>query len=209
MDNISYLLHLFHRGGLVMYPLMIFSLVSIAIAVERFSYYKHHFRQKDGLADSIHQALDDQDWNAAVDVCNNFDTVVSRTIKAGLVQASSPNHSALAVKNAFEERMSLEATGLRRYLDYLSAMVTLSPLLGLFGTVTGMISAFGAMDEGSAAMAISGGVGEALVATATGLCVAVVAFVVYTYFNHKFVNVMTNAEDLCFFVLEHKRGEQA
>lgn len=209
MESIAYFIHLFHQGGLVMYPLVIFSLVSVAIAVERYSYYKHNFRKNDGLVNSIHQALDDQDWNSAIDVCNKFDTVVSRTIKAGLIQASNPHHSAVAVKNAFEERMSLEATDLRRHLDYLSAMVTLSPLLGLFGTVTGMIGAFGAMDEGSAAMAISGGVGEALVATATGLCVAVIAFVIYTYFNNKFVAVMTHAESLCFFVLEHKRGEIA
>ena len=90
MENLSYLLHLFQKGGLVMYPLVIFSIVSVAIAVERFQYYKHNFQPNDGLVDSIHQALDDQDWNTAVEVCNNFDTVVSRTIKAGLIQASSP-----------------------------------------------------------------------------------------------------------------------
>lgn len=209
MEGLAYLGHLFVKGGLVMYPLVLFSLAAVAIAFERYSYFKNNFRPQDGLIEMIHSALDEQNWAKAVEGCGQFDTVVSRTIGAGLSLAASENVKIGEIKNAFEERMSLEVGGLRRHLDYLSAMVTLSPLLGLLGTVTGMISAFGAMDEGSAAMAISGGVGEALVATATGLCVAVIAFLIYTYFNHQFDKVVADSERICYFVLAHKRGEQA
>lgn len=209
MEGLAYLGHLFNKGGLVMYPLLLFSLGAVAIAFERYSYFKTNWQPKDGLVEIIHSALDEQNWNKAVDRCNKFDTVVSRTIKAGLALAASDNVKTLEIKDAFEERMSIEVTNMRKHLDYLSAMVTLSPLLGLLGTVTGMISAFGAMDEGAAAMAISGGVGEALVATATGLCVAVVAFLIYTYFNHQYEKVVADAEHICYFVLAHRRGERA
>lgn len=209
MDNISYFTHLFSKGGLVMYPLVIFSIAAIAIAFERYSYYRANWHANDGLVDKIHSALDEQNWGSAIEVCNHFDTVISRTIKAGLILAASDNVKTLEIKDAFEERMAVEITGLRRHLDYLSAMVTLSPLLGLLGTVTGMIAAFGAMDEGAAAMAISGGVGEALVATATGLCVAATAFLIYTFFNHQFDKVIADAENICSFVLEHRREERA
>ena len=77
--------------------------------------------------------------------------------------------------------MGVDAVGFRKYMDYLSATVTISPLLGLLGTVTGMIGSFSILDPVRGASAITGGVGEALIATASGLCVAIMAFIVYTY----------------------------
>lgn len=109
------------------------------------------------------------------------------------------------MKNAFEERMTLESIGFHRYLDYLSAIVTIAPLLGLLGTVTGMIQTFNVLDEGGGASAITGGVGEALVATATGLCVAILAFCVYTYFSHQVDTIVTDMEGLCQSVIGAKR----
>lgn len=210
MDGFNYLLHLFYKGGFVMYPLLLCSLLSVMIAVERTFYYRRNWQSDDGLQTQIHAALDAQDWEEAIGVCDKFDTVVSRTVKAGLVHARLPQLGTMVVKDAFEERMAVEVTGLKKHLDYLSAIVTVAPLLGLLGTVIGMIGSFSLMDAASAsgAAAISGGVGEALVATATGLCVAILAFIFHTYFSHQFDNVITAAEDLCFFVLEHKRGEE-
>ncbi|WP_371377209.1 MotA/TolQ/ExbB proton channel family protein [Sporomusa aerivorans] len=208
LEGFNYLIHLFYKGGFVMYPLLLCSLLSVMIAVERIFYYRHNGQNGDGLQTQIHAALDAQDWDEAIAVCNKFDTVVSRTAKAGLLHARSPQLGTMAVKDAFEERMAVEMTGLKKHLDYLSAIVTMAPLLGLLGTVIGMIGSFSLMDAASGgAAAISGGVGEALVATAAGLCVAILAFIIHTFFSHQFDNVITATEDLCFFVLEHKRGE--
>ena len=79
------------------------------------------------------------------------------------------------MKTAFSDQMGVDAVGFRKYMDYLSATVTISPLLGLLGTVTGMIGSFSILDAGAGASAITGGVGEALIATASGLCVAIMA----------------------------------
>ncbi len=210
MDGFIYLIHLFHKGGFVMYPLLICSLLAVMIAAERVYYYRRSWRNGDGLRVQIDGALAPRDWDAALAVCDELDTVVSRTVKAGLLHARCPRFGTITVKDAFEERMAVEATGLKKHLDYLSAIVTLAPLLGLLGTVIGMIGSFSIMDgSGNGAAAITGGVGEALVATATGLCVAVLAFVIHTFFSHQFNNVITDTENLCFFVLEHKRGEEA
>ena len=193
-----------------MYPLLICSLLAVMIAAERIYYYRRNRRNADGLRTQIHNMLDARDWDGAIAACDKFDTVMSRTVKAGLLHARCPDLDTMTVKGAFEERMAVEVTGLKKYLDYLSAVVTVAPLLGLLGTVIGMIGSFSVMDgSGGGAAAISGGVGEALVATAAGLCVAILAFVIHTFFSHQFDNVMTATEDLCFFVLEHKRWEKA
>lgn len=110
------------------------------------------------------------------------------------------------MKIAFHEQMSVEAVGFKRYLDYLSAIVTISPLLGLLGTVTGMISTFSVLDNGAGASAVTGGVGEALVATATGLCVAILAFCVYTYFSHQLDTLVTDTEKVCMTVMQARKN---
>ena len=101
--------------------------------------------------------------------------------------------------------MTIEAAGFNRYLDYLSAIVTVAPLLGLLGTVTGMISTFSVLDGGMGASAITGGVGEALVATATGLCVAIIAFAVYIFFSHQLDTIVGDTERLCITVVNGKK----
>lgn len=104
------------------------------------------------------------------------------------------------MKDGFAEQVTVEAVGFRRYLDYLSAIVTISPLLGLLGTVTGMIGTFSILDNGAGATAITGGIGEALIATASGLCVAIISFCVYTYFDHQLDTIITDTEKLCAIV---------
>lgn len=186
MDGLNYAIHLFIKGGFVMYPLMLCSLLAVMIAVERFYYYRHNGKDGDGLKAVLGDTLQTQDWEKAASACDTFDTVMSRTVKAGLLHATSSCPEILTLKDVFEEQMTVEMTKLKKYLDFLSAIVTVAPLLGLLGTVIGMIAAFSLMDvsgAGGGADAISGGIGEALVATATGLCVAILAFVIHTFFS--------------------------
>jgi biopolymer transport protein ExbB len=113
------------------------------------------------------------------------------------------------MKNAFETATALEAASLRKHLGYLDTIVTLSPLLGLLGTVLGMIGSFSVLDvHNSNPSAITGGVGEALVATATGLCVAVLALVVHSYFCHRLDALITDIETICAFAIEKANGER-
>ena len=127
---------------------------------------------------------------------------MSRIVANGLKYGGDENR----MKTAFHEQMHVEAIGFQRYLDYLSAIVTIAPLLGLLGTVTGMISTFSVLDNGAGASAISGGVGEALVATATGLCVAILAFCVYTYFSHQLDTIVTDTERVCLDVMQAQKA---
>ena len=194
-------IHLFNSGGFVMYPLLLLSIITLAIAVERFYYYRNNRRGSKVYFHGVYHAAAQKDWSVVRQLCEEFPSALSRVIASGMEHDSSES----AMKGAFEDRMSMESISFHRYLDYLSAVVTISPLLGLLGTVTGMIQTFGVLDSGGGAAAITGGVGEALVATATGLCVAILAFCFYTYFSHQLDTLVTDTERLCSTVIGAKR----
>ena len=100
--------------------------------------------------------------------------------KGGLKYHKNFDH----MKESFESLMVAETMGLRKNLSYLDTIVTMAPLLGLLGTVMGMIGSFQVLDiAGSNPSVITGSVGEALIATASGLCVAVLALTVHSYFT--------------------------
>lgn len=202
MEGLQYAFHLFHSGGLVMYPLLALSIFTLAIAIERFGYYRVNRRGSKQFCSGVSQAVRSQQWDAAGQLCRKFPTAMSRIVASGLSHGGDMK----GMKIAFHEQMSVEAVGFKRYLDYLSAIVTISPLLGLLGTVTGMISTFSVLDNGAGASAVTGGVGEALVATATGLCVAILAFCVYTYFSHQLDTIVTDTEKVCMTVMQARKN---
>ena len=194
-------IHLFNSGGFVMYPLLILSLITLAIAVERFYFYRNNRKGSKTFFHGVYHAAAAKDWDVVRQLCSEFPSALSRVIEQGMAH----DQSEAAMKSAFEDRMSMEAISFHRYLDYLSAIVTIAPLLGLLGTVTGMIQTFSVLDNGGGAAAITGGVGEALVATASGLCVAIIAFCFYTYFDHQLDTLVTDTERLCSTVLGAKK----
>ena len=86
----------------------------------------------------------------------------------------------------------------------------MAPLLGLLGTVVGMIGSFRVLDvAGDNPALITGGVGEALIATATGLCVAVLALIVRSYFSNRLDSILTDVENVCTLVISKSRGKEA
>ena len=204
MSGFESAVHLFHSGGLVMYPLLL-SLITIAIAVERFYYYRINRKGSRVFFQGVYHAAMQKDWSTITKLVQEFPSAISRIVESGMENAGTE----ASMKGAFADRMSMEAINFRRYLDYLSAIVTIAPLLGLLGTVTGMIQTFSVLDAGGGAAAITGGVGEALVATATGLCVAIIAFCVYTYFSHQLDAIVTDTERLCTTIVTAKKESWA
>ena len=184
-----------------MYPLLILSFITIAIAVERFSYYRVNRRGARAFFHGVYHSAVQKDWDTIINLCKEYPSAISRIVESGIENDRTEN----TMKNAFSDRMSMESINFRRYLDYLSAIVTIAPLLGLLGTVTGMIQTFSVLDAGGGASAITGGVGEALVATASGLCVAIIAFCVYTYFSHQLDTIVTDTERLCTTIVTAKK----
>lgn len=204
MQAITDLIMYFQKGGLVMWPLLACSVTVIAIAIERFIYYKS---VDSGAVFAAHYcaAVRSGDFAVATELARKGSGQCAQMLADVAAIAGGK-----AEKSAFlESRAGIFMATLRDKLDYLGIIVTMSPLLGLLGTIVGMIGAFSIFNvEAGAPMAITGGIGEALIATATGLCVAILSLCAHSYFAHRMDNMITDMEQ-CFSALleaETRRG---
>lgn len=185
---------LFAKGGIVMWPLLLASLVSLAVVVERFLFIARERRNRDAaVVESILSLAENGDAPAAVKAGSGSKDFVARTLAYGLAHRDKSFSSAL-LRAANQE--------LKRFgygLPVLDTIITLAPLLGLLGTVTGMIRAFGLLGgkELEAPTVITGGIAEALIATAFGLAIAIVSLIPFNYLNARLEEARHEIEDAC------------
>lgn len=169
---------LFIQGGLVMWPLLICSIISVAILIERVRTYNAATSDMETLKAKVAELVPQGKWEELRQVCKNDGGVAAELVEA----AASQPHGIEKQTQALQGAAGAIAARLRANLNYLETIVTLAPLLGLLGTVTGMIGSFSVLSVSDGEpFAITGGVGEALIATATGLCVAIIALVIHAY----------------------------
>ncbi|TWH47346.1 MotA/TolQ/ExbB proton channel family protein [Sporomusa sp. KB1] len=200
MEFISQTINLFHKGGPVMYLLVACSLFVVAIAVERFLYYRTITASAESFRQKLQPLLEKQRFSEAAQLCEQTQHALAIVAHAGLVALQRGSQ----VENALESAATLTSARLREHLDDLSMVVTLSPLLGLLGTVIGMINSFSVFNvQSGQPMAITGGVGEALVATATGLSVATLALVIHAACSRHVNRVVTDIEQTAALVVSY------
>jgi biopolymer transport protein ExbB len=164
------------KGGPVMIPLAVCSVLSLAVILERGWFWLR--ARSAGAADEVLRLAAAGKWDDAVEHARASQAPTLRVLAAGLA------HRDAGPTLAMEAAARAETARMRRALPVLDTIITLSPLLGLLGTVTGMIAAFGVIAVSGIAQpqAITGGVAEALIATAAGLGVAIATLVPYNYF---------------------------
>ncbi len=181
----------FQKGGPVMYLLLLCSVCVVAILIERFMFYRKAGSGIHAFTDKLPGLVQDGDWNRALQVCEQDTNAAAFVSREGLTAAVAGKDTELALEMAY----GTAAAELRSGLNYLSMIVTLSPLLGLLGTIVGMINSFNIFNlQAGQPLAITGGIGEALIATATGLCVAILALVVHSYFAQKMDTILTELD---------------
>lgn len=160
-----------------MIPLLASSMISLAVIIERLLFWRHFRTHEAGT--TILSLVAQGNHQQALDMAQASRHPVAGVLHAGL------KHAYPAPGMAMEAAAQAELTRLRRYLPILDTIITLAPLLGLLGTITGMISAFGIVSEAGLGQphAITGGIAEALIATATGLSIAIMTLIPYNYFQ--------------------------
>ena len=189
---------LFAKGGPVMYLLLISSIAVATIGIERLHFYSYVKHGSESFLTSLSNFLKSRDVQAGLALCSRENSSVSMIARSGIEAAIQNENVELALINAHDE----VAMQLRARLNYLSMIVTMAPLLGLLGTISGMIESFNIFSvQAGQPLAITGGIGEALIATATGLCVAIFALIVHTYFAQKLDEILSLLERTMNIVL--------
>lgn len=165
---------IFVKGGPIMWPLLATSLVSLSIVIERCAFlWRQRRKAQPKLVAAILEAAEKGRMDEAMSLGEYAEDPVANTLLHGLAGRDKSLTNALIV-GACEELRPFS-----RGIAVLDTIVTLAPFLGLLGTVTGMIRAFGLLGERelAAPIAITGGIAEALIATAFGLAIAIVSLV--------------------------------
>lgn len=181
---------IFLAGGHVMWFLLFCSIFSVAIGVERFHFYKKVSLKK-ADEEELTRLLRLCDWEEAEQFSKASPFMMSAVLARAL-EFSEPRARARVYQGEASTLIHRMHEGLR----YLDTIVTLSPLLGLLGTVLGMIQSFQVLSIEAGAMdAITGGVAEALIATAFGLMVAVLALCFHSYLTFKLDKEVTTLEE--------------
>lgn len=172
------------QGGPIMWVILLCSVIAVAVVIERLIHlHRAQIDTKDFMK-KIANALKRNKVMEAVDLCNNTPGPISQIIKAGILKH---DRGSIEVRNAIEDAGVHEVPGLERNLGILATIAHITPLLGLLGTVTGMVKCFQVIEQKATSLVpinpgdLAGGIWEALLTTVFGLCVAIPALVAYNY----------------------------
>jgi biopolymer transport protein ExbB len=180
------------KGGPVMVPLIACSIISIAVIIERYVRLNEASGNASNLMTRIENSLALGKFADAAQTCERQNTPLGKMLASGL-KCENVAHA----ERCMEEHALKMTPELFKRLSILDTIVTISPLLGLLGTVTGMIRAFHVISSKSGLgtpTAITGGVAEALIATATGLAIAIVTLVAYNHLTETAKGIISEME---------------
>ncbi|MFA5479841.1 MAG: MotA/TolQ/ExbB proton channel family protein [Candidatus Muiribacteriota bacterium] len=169
------------KGGFMMIPLLICSILAVAIFIERLVYLNKIRLDSESLMARIREVMEAGKVELAIHTCRRADTPLSRILLSGI---QNFNKSKDTIKGAIEQSSLEELPMLEKYVPALGTIAQIAPLIGFLGTVTGMIKTFNVVAMqglGNDPTALAGGIGEALITTATGLMIGIPTFVLYNY----------------------------
>jgi len=185
------MIDLFFQGGPVMYLLLACSILVLTVIIERLLFWivvdMNRNRQ---LIEDVLELCRKGDWEAVRTRVSGSRDYVVRVLVSGIL------HREFSLTKAMEAAAAEEIRNMRRYMGVLDTMITVAPLLGIFGTVIGIIASFEAL--GTAGIdqpqAVTAGIAQALITTAAGLGIAILSVFPYNYFNSKVEKAVLNIE---------------
>ena len=185
------MLNFFFKGGPVMYPLLLCSFISLTFIIERSIFWiKEGRKRNQGIVDQILNLSEKGDYQKAAELGKDSHDYIVRILICGLV------HMKFSLSGALEVAGAEEAKRTKKYLGVLDTMITMAPLLGIFGTVIGIINSFELL--GTAGIehpqAVTAGIAQALITTAAGLAIAILTLIPYNYFLSRTEEAVFNME---------------
>ena len=195
------MLDLISRGGVFMYPIVLCSIAACGVFLKRMWALRRSRVIPPDFMEHIETLLQKNKIPEAVFLCKGYSAPIAKVFLSGLKKWQG---GFWLVKEAVEERGSREARILEKNVGILSTIANLSPLLGLLGTVSGMIKIFNALSlQATAATApLAAGIAEALITTAAGLCVAIPALVCYRFLRERVNSIISDMEESSIKIVE-------
>lgn len=185
------------KGGPVMYLIISLSIIAFGIVIERIYNFNRARIDAQKFMDEVIKHLKRNKIIEAIEMCNQTPGPIAHIIKAGILKH---DRSKPEIKEAIDEAAQLEIPRLEKHLPIIATIAHIAPLLGLLGTVSGMIKAFQIIQQKALAMIpvnpgdLSGGIWEALLATLAGLAVAIPTYVAYNYLMNQVDNLVYEME---------------
>lgn len=199
------------KGGPIMYPLLACSILAMTVIIERIVFWiREDMHRNQPLVDEILELCRTADWESVrVKAAGSKDYIIGILVSGIL-------HREFSMTKAMETSSSDEIKRMRRYLSVLDTMITVAPLLGIFGTVIGIISSFEILGVSGIErpQAVTAGIAQALITTAAGLGIAILSVFPYNYFNSRVENAVLAIEkystslEIVYEKFNHKGNEK-
>ena len=200
-------MELFKHGGPIMWPIILTSFLMLTVVVERIIFIiKENASRDPEVVEKMLDRIEHNDVEGAIALGRKSNDYIARILVYTLT------HRETGFSNALIRASNQELLRYQRGLPILDTVITVAQLLGLLGTVTGMMQTFGALGEGDIAAnasKITGGVGEALIAVATGLAIAICALLPFNYMNARVEQVrheLTDASNAVELIMKRNQG---
>src|SRR5881398_2843929 len=181
----NFLIDNFQKGGPIMWPILIVSIIAVAVVLERAFWWTGRWMRRDPKRiEKVFTAIETGDVTEASRLSRGSRDPVLRMMWNGL------NHQHASLQGALQVAAGIEIKRAGRFLVVMDTLVTLAPLLGLLGTITGLIRSFSFLgNEELAVQAVTGGIAEALIATACGLGIAIFSLIPFNFFTSRVSNL--------------------
>lgn len=171
----------FIKGGPIMWPILVCTLVGVMVVIERMIWWlREKSKREPEKIEKVFASIETGDLKQASQLARSSQDPVLRMIWHGL------NHYHASMEGALAVASGIEVQRASRFLPVMDTIITLGPLLGLLGTVTGIMASFNAVsDKGLDPGAVSAGIGEALIATSVGLAIAMLVLIPYNFLQSR------------------------
>ncbi len=204
------LFDLYLTGGPLMHPILLCSIGTIAVAVYCFLQINKPRMMPGAQVGAITALMRTRDANAAYAQCQGVRSAFTNTLASALLKVNFERDLAnkASMEQAAAETLAEEETKAMVWVNYLNVFATIAPMLGLLGTVTGMIAAFDQLSAGrSEPQDLAGGIGEAMLTTAGGLIVGIPAMFLYFFFRNRLSIILSEIQKRVTFLIDVLSGE--
>jgi biopolymer transport protein ExbB len=195
------------RGGFMMLPLLASSLIALTVIIERWKAFNRLYQTPSDFVAKVLAAVQEGKFSEASHLCYVKPIPVASVLKAGIEHfKNSTEEMEIAMKNEGESWVPR----LENRIHWLDTIITIAPLMGLLGTIIGMMGSFKVLTQSGVddPYSITGGIAEALIATATGLVVALIGVIAHNYFNNQVKNSIYEMESAASRLMEARMASE-